>query len=140
MGRPSKMPSPTRIAQQVKAGMTNAEIAVAYGVSGKTVETFLSQHSIRRRPPVELPPDNAVIACIAAGMSIRAIATKFGMSPDTIRRQIDSGKLRAKVAVVPLDERDKIRAPSPGPEKIVNDQGISLPRIVCIYGPYEATP
>ena len=71
--------------------------------------------------------------------NIIKMCAESGGHPDTISRMIVKHGLREQLPVEVM-EMDTVRVPQPGPTKIVDDRGISLPRLVCIHGKYEACP
>lgn len=132
----SKMPAVELVQADVDAMMTNEQIAEKYGVSKNVVSTYLSNHGIRRKPRTFVPALADIAACVHKGMTCKQISEELGGNPDTISRMIVRNGLRDQ-RPIEVVATETLRVPRPGPDKIVNGLGISLPRIPTIHGHFE---
>lgn len=136
MGRPTKMPAPDVVKADHDAGMTNEQMGEKYGVSRSVVSSFLSKHGFRRMERRFVPEVADIAACVQKGMTLKDMAAALGGDPDAISRVIVKHGLRgersAGVAV------RSVHLPRPGPTKVINKLGISIPRIPTIHGHFGA--
>lgn len=137
------MPPLDKVKADLASGLTAKDLAVAYGVPGTTVKTFIRRNKLSKKRYVTYPPDDQIIAALEARESIHSMAGRFGIHKDSLWRRIYDRRLREK-AVIPAVARPEPTGLQPSPAKVIvtapDGSKISVPRIPTIHGHYEARP
>ena len=132
-----KMPPLEKVISDLAAGMTPTMMEEVYNVGHSTVSHFLTKHGLTRPVRVSYPDDEVFLARMRQNKSIADMAAEFGMSRHSVRQRIIDRGLRTKIEPPPPVGQDAVCL-RPGPAKVINEHGISIPRIPTIHGRFEA--
>ncbi|SOC45720.1 hypothetical protein SAMN05892877_117109 [Rhizobium subbaraonis] len=82
----------------------------------------------------KLPSDKVIMTDLARGMSYNVMAEAYGVSAETVRQYVRRNGWTRSTGDAPAQLPNIVTESA---RKVVNDRGVSLPRIKTLHGEYR---